>query len=206
MERPQIRRLIGIGLMTVVTVVGIVGLKSAYGDEFARLTPFSLMVSASVIALDHRLWNRSFLIRCIFIFISGFIIEDMGVRTGLIFGHYSYGYSLGWKADGIPLIIGLNWLVLSYSAWHVTKLIRIPPALIPFAGALLMTGLDYLLEPFAVRFHLWRWNGAIPVQNYIAWLLLSGLFIGTIRSKQDPRINITAVYYLFLQIIFFVCV
>ena len=39
----------------------------------------------------------------------GFIFEIIGVKTGLIFGHYKYCNGLGTKVFDVPLIISLNW-------------------------------------------------------------------------------------------------
>jgi putative membrane protein len=47
--------------------------------------------------------------------VAGFFIEAIGVNTGLIFGNYVYKTTLGWKFLETPLIIGVNWILLTCS-------------------------------------------------------------------------------------------
>ena len=53
------------------------------------------------------------------IFLLGFVVEVVGVQTGLIFGSYSYGATLGVKLFDTPLLIGLNWIFVSYSSYSI---------------------------------------------------------------------------------------
>ena len=61
--------------------------------------------------------NSVSLIKAVFFAFSlGFIIEVLGVQTGVLFGAYSYGDPLGFKVFDVPLLIGVNWLILSFSS------------------------------------------------------------------------------------------
>ena len=42
------------------------------------------------------------------------ISEILGVNYGLIFGDYIYLDNLGYKVFGVPVIIGVNWIILTY--------------------------------------------------------------------------------------------
>jgi putative membrane protein len=73
-----------------------------------------------------------------------------------------------------------------------------------FTGACLMVGLDFFIEPMAIRYGLWEWqNNQIPVLNYIGWfitsLLLSALFHILYFEKHN---RIAPVMYL-VQFLFF---
>ena len=46
-------------------------------------------------------------------FLTGMITEILGVQWGWIFGNYQYGDALGYKVLGVPLLIGVNWALLT---------------------------------------------------------------------------------------------
>ena len=43
------------------------------------------------------------------------ISEIVGVKFGIIFGDYKYGYALGYKIFEVPILIGANWAILTVS-------------------------------------------------------------------------------------------
>ncbi len=76
--------------------------------------------------------------------------------------------------------------------------------LVSVLAALLMVLLDYFMEPFAVRQHLWQWNnGHVPMHNYLGWfvcgVLIQYLYIKAI--KYPPNKLAMPVY--FIQLGFF---
>ena len=38
---------------------------------------------------------------------------------------------------------------------------------------MLMVVYDFALEPAAIDLNMWDWGGPVPMQNYIAWLVIS---------------------------------
>ena len=48
-------------------------------------------------------------------------MEEIGVRTGLIYGAYHYSDQLGAKLGHVPVIIPLAWFMMIYPSWMVTK-------------------------------------------------------------------------------------
>jgi putative membrane protein len=58
--------------------------------------------------------NVGFIIFVASVFVIGFFSETVGVKTGLIFGEYSYGKALGFQWMQVPLLIGLNWFIIIY--------------------------------------------------------------------------------------------
>lgn len=98
------------------------------------------------------------------------------------FGHYSYGETLGFKYEDVPIIIGLNWYLLAYISTDLSARTKFPLFVKVILGALFMTAIDYLIEPIAIRFGFWFWHsGQIPLSNYVGWFwyhfLCSGLRI-----------------------------
>ena len=139
------------------------------------------------------------------VYCLGFLIELIGVNTGLVFGGYTYGKALGIKLWATPLMIGVNWMILVYSAGVFLEQFKLKSSvLFAILGALILTAIDFLIEPVAVRFDYWSWNeGIIPVQNYIGWYLFSFLLFMLFRKMNFKKENKAAILLLFVQALFF---
>jgi uncharacterized membrane protein len=171
---------------------------------FEALTPLNLIISAFALFFFHPNWSKKQVLACAVIFLIGFSIELVGVQTGLFFGTYAYAHSLGTKLWGVPLVIGVNWLVLLYATsslvagWQANILVK---ALVP---AFLMTSLDYLIEPVAIEHYFWHWFGVpIPFSNYRDWFIASyslGVFF---FWAGVPKPNRMAYIILLAQLFFF---
>ncbi|MDD3441105.1 MAG: carotenoid biosynthesis protein [Opitutae bacterium] len=111
-----------------------------------------------------------------------FAAEAVGVATGLVFGEYEYGATLGPAWRGVPLIIAFNWVVVvNGTVWMATRLTAGSPAagrrwkIALWAGLAAML-FDVLMEPVAMRLDYWRWPGdTVPLQNYAAWFAIAAL-------------------------------
>ncbi len=192
-------------LLTLMYLSGAVGLQIAASTPlFRTLTPLNLVVSLAFL-----IWfcpNRNFVfwVYCSLVFCLGFGIEVLGVKTGLIFGQYWYGQTLGTKLFDVPLTIGCNWLLLNYSAnvfadrFFTSKLLK------AILAALLMTCLDVLIEPVAMQLDFWDWaNHTVPIQNYVAWFVISFLLSATFFYLNVSKKNQLAGLLLLLQTLFF---
>jgi putative membrane protein len=51
--------------------------------------------------------------------VVSYLMEEIGVRTGFIFGAYLYSNQLGPKTGHVPLLIPLAWFMMVYPAWVV---------------------------------------------------------------------------------------
>jgi bisanhydrobacterioruberin hydratase len=136
---------------------------------------------------------------------TGYLIEVAGVNTGVIFGHYSYGDSLGIKLAGTPLIIGLNWLFLVYTSAAILESFAISSFLKVLLASFLMLLFDIVLEQLAPMLDMWYWNsGIVPLKNYIAWFIVALVFQFILRSFRINTMNYMAVAMLSVQLLFFV--
>lgn len=153
---------------------------------FIALVPYSLLLSYIILFFFHRKdYRPATLAVLVFIALAGFFIEVAGVYTGHVFGEYEYGSTLGFKVLGVPLLIGSNWLMLSYASHLFIRRWKIPILLQISLGALIMTAYDWLMEPAAIDLGMWSWAGeAIPLQNYLAWFVLSFTFLGLLRIAK----------------------
>jgi putative membrane protein len=106
--------------------------------------------------------------------VVGFVVEILGINTGVIFGDYTYGDVLGWKIAGTPPVIGVNWFLVTYAINQLVDIAKIKKILHASIAATLITSLDYLIEPDAIRLGMWTWTEeTIPIKNYIAWWVVS---------------------------------
>lgn len=180
MIKLTLKEKIGIGIVLMMHVVGIIGLNfSAFGENFANLTPVNLLVTLTVILFFHKQFNIHFLLFSLSAFSIGMLVEILGVQTGQIFGAYEYSSILGPHLLGVPFMIGLNWFLLLYVIGAFLQSFSFSKSILAVLGAFLMTIVDIVIEPFAIHFNLWKWtevqHGNVPFQNYIAWFVISYL-------------------------------
>lgn len=55
--------------------------------------------------------------------VVSYALEETGVRTGLIYGHYHYSDMLGAKLGDVPVLIPLAWFMMIYPSWIVARAI-----------------------------------------------------------------------------------
>jgi len=191
-------------ILLLFHISGLIGMNTSSKEWFLMLTPLNLLISVFVLFRHENLKNIKLIFFMLLIFLLGYFLEVLGVNTGLIFGEYMYGPVLGFKWINTPLMIGTNWLILVFCTGVVldkTNFSIIQKSLI---GGLIMTSIDYIIEPVAIKFNFWRWvGGVIPLQNYISWFLFSTLFIYIFYKFNIERNNKVAPWLLVIQIIFF---
>lgn len=191
-------------ILIIIYVVGVVGLNTEYREQVAALTPFTLILSGIVVLINHREWNRYFAIFVFMIIIAGYLVELAGIESGMIFGHYTYGETLGYKLYGVPVIIGLNWFLLVYSCGMAANIFRYSVFIKSIIGALLMVIIDLSLEPVAVSLDFWTWeNGIIPLQNYVGWFIIAFFMNIYFQRLGLKKMNRIAIALFIIQYIFF---
>lgn len=135
--------------------------------------------------------------------VISYLMEEVGVRTGLIFGAYHYSDHLGAKLGHVPVIIPLAWFMMIYPSWTVaraliptleTHSLRGLTALASLA-ALVMTAWDVVMDPPMAASGNWVWEhgGAyfgVPRHNYAGWLLTTFLVywvVGWLARSSEPK-------------------
>jgi putative membrane protein len=188
-------------------LVGIAGfLFPSTRHIFNRLTPLALLLSAGFLIWFHQpKFTKKMLVVFGIIFIFSFLVEAIGVKTGLIFGEYIYGNGLGLKLFETPLMIGLNWLMLIYCTQIIAERISEDQTIRLFFAPFLMVIYDLVLEQAAPLLGMWSWaGGKIPVQNYVAWYLLAFLFHLLLQKTKTEFSNKLAIPVFVIQFLFFV--
>lgn len=197
---------LAVAILVIFHAVGFWGLLfSGRPEYFQELTPMNLLLTNTLLFAFHHRWNTAFILFAAVVFAVGFFSEVLGVHTGLLFGDYAYGAALGVKVWEVPLLIGLNWLMLIYTTGHISNYTRLPWFAKAILGAMLMVLLDFFIEPVAMAFDFWDWqSGHIPFSNYIGWFLVAlGL---QVYFQQAPifKENRLATYVYLVQLLFFV--
>ena len=164
-----------IGIIILFHLVGSVGLAmpstKAY---FLSLSSYNLLLSFLVVLIAPGLKRLRFYLFVLFVFLIGYGVEWIGVHTHYLFGIYSYGKNLGLKLSGIPLIIGINWVVLILVTHSISLKFLNHSIFTPVLAAIFMVGLDILIEPVAIKSDYWSWfENQIPVFNYVCWFFIS---------------------------------
>lgn len=201
------REAMSAGVLGLFYLAGVIGLSSSLRDAFLLVTPLNLLLSLAVILYNHENWTVKFILTSVIIALIGFFVEVLGVQTGIIFGDYEYGNVLGWKVFGVPLILGVNWLILIYASGMVINHFwrRFPIPFKAFLAAGLMVGLDVLIEPVAMELGFWNWEGGIvPLQNYLGWFV-TAYILQLILFYSEPKeaTNHVATILYWLQVFFF---
>ncbi|MBL7937669.1 MAG: carotenoid biosynthesis protein [Bacteroidia bacterium] len=192
---------IAILIILIFHVVGFIGfiVNPVY---FKSLSPVNLLLSFGLIVLMSNQINWQFYGSLLLVAVLGFFVEVAGVKTELIFGSYVYGKALGYQLLSVPLLIGVNWAILLYSTAQLSKFKN--PLLNALFGAFLMVALDYFIEQNASKFDFWYWKESIiPLQNYIAWFIISFLLNLLVQKQLAQKPNYTSKAFYFIQFAFF---
>ena len=205
--RPGPRHRVAWWLLVTSYVFGAVMLAHGVHPSFVYLTAPHLVFSAGLLLSAHRprpsarLWVWAGL--CLAV---GWLAEYVGVHGGWLFGSYVYGDVLGPKLRAVPLVIGVNWILVVYAVCNSLALgARAWPRWAKvLAAAAALVALDFVIEPVAIALDFWTWDGgAPPLQNYIGWALVglaqAGLYFGLLPFAE----NRLAPVLLVLQVAFF---
>jgi uncharacterized membrane protein len=142
--------------------------------------------------------------------IVSYVMEEVGVRTGLVFGAYHYSDMLGTKLGHVPILIPLAWFMMIYPSWMVARALlrgvdqgssvgNIARAAV---AACVMTAWDTVMDPGMAASGNWIWEkgGAyfgVPMHNYFGWLLTTFLvyvIAGYLWRRLDKSAGVTRAF------------
>lgn len=129
---------------------------------------------------------------------GGLLVEIVGTTTGWPFGDYTYDPGrLGPTLAGVPVLIGLAWTAGAYPAWCAAERVAAGRSwlrvLLATAG---LAGWDLYLDPQMVADGQWHWAPggtglpglpAIPLSNYLGWLLTAALMMLALNAAAGDR-------------------
>ncbi|MBC5994076.1 carotenoid biosynthesis protein [Pontibacter cellulosilyticus] len=197
---------LAIAVLVIFHAVGLWGLLFSGDPEyFQNLTPMNLLLTNALLFSFHKSWNKDFILFAIFVFAVGFFSEVVGVHTGLLFGDYTYGEALGLKVWEVPVLIGLNWLMLVYTTGHISNYTGWHWIAKAIFGAGLMVLLDFFIEPVAMQYDFWSWSGnTVPFTNYVGWFMIALVLQLYFHKSDFKRQNRLAPMVYLVQLLFFV--
>lgn len=202
---------ISIAVIIIFHLVGLIGFSL---DDliplFKILVPAHLLLMTFILFFNHKDWNTHFYVFLVSVFLFSFSIESIGTNTGVIFGEYTYLTTLGYKIFNTPLMIGINWIILVYSAGvYLQGLMPSNSAssvlIKSLMGAAILTIIDFFIEPMAIKYEYWTWHGTtVPLQNYVAWFITAFVFMLVFNKLKFNKSNPIAHILLIVQSLFFV--
>ncbi len=126
---------------------------------------------------------------------GGLVAEAVGWRTGLPFGNYRYGDSLGVQIAGVPIVVPLAWAMMGWLALlcgrRVADCLQIGRpnpmrnwTIVAVIGALVLVTWDLFLDPQMVDAGHWYWRKTrgpslhgIPLVNSLGWFIVGALMV-----------------------------
>jgi uncharacterized membrane protein len=118
-----------------------------------------------------------------------FVVEAIGVRTGVPFGSYGYDGGLGPAVLRVPLVVPLAWAMFAYPALVAGRLLGHAWLL----GAWGLASWDLFLDPQMVDAGHWHFaGGGVPLTNDVGWALVSLVLMGVL-SRLSWRDSVTGV-------------
>ena len=208
LERPKdLKNLYAAIFIYLYFIAGIIWhLWSVTRGLMLQITPYGLFFAGILVLYPCIKEKRKKLLTWIIItYIITFILEIIGVKTGNIFGKYSYGFVLGPKIFDVPFIIGLNWVVVILGTVIISKMFSKNVLYSSIIAGLLTVIFDLALEPVAFKFGYWFWQwNIIPLQNYIAWFVISFLSAVFFNLLNVGLKSTLPKHYFYAQVIFFI--
>ena len=165
---------LAIGLVWLFNITAIIGIGLGHQEWFIEKTYVNMLLyTVFLIALFPINGSRN-----IFLFTLAFLIgmssEWIGVNTSWLFGSYFYGENLGVKLGGVPLLIGVNWAVLSLISADLVHRLNTSKYIKALLAASLMVGLDLFMEYSAASLDFWYFEGGLaPLKNYLSWFAVA---------------------------------
>jgi bisanhydrobacterioruberin hydratase len=181
-------------------------------DYILTLTTLVISIITALVVLFWQIDHKQRLIVALVAISIGMASEIIGVNTGILFGDYSYSStSLGLKIFGVPLLVGIMWLLVTASAWQIALLGGFSKRATVVLASFITVIFDLLLEQYATAYGLWAWQGGvIPLLNYLTWFFVSMIifivFSFVIKQNYISKYGIAAIplmmLYFWLMLIF----
>ncbi len=171
---------------------------------FCPFTPYTLLFTCFVFLIHQPVSDKKYISAFLSIAVLGYIIELIGIKTGLLFGNYSYGNGLGLKLLDVPLIISINWAMLICAGIVTVRKVFRNKFIVISVTALLVTFIDLIIEQVAQKLDFWQFEGGLAgLHNYLGWIgvvvFTSYVFYPAIIKGNSKVSSIV----LILQILFF---
>lgn len=198
------RPIIGVIIISAFYFFGVLGILSDNKEWFIEKTAFNLSLSFLILIAYQKKYSWSLLWSFLFCYVVGYAAEYLGVNFGLIFGDYIYPDTLGPQIGGVPIIIGVNWFLITFCVAGIIFPLKINGILKILIATIITVLIDVLIEPVAMELNFWNWdNNQIPFQNYIGWAVISFVIFSFYSLVKLPFDNKMKTVLLVWQVVFF---
>ena len=195
---------ISIFIIWLFHLSGMIGISFGDKDFFLAFTPINLFISFVLLFFNQKQIEAAELKSALLIFFIGMISEILGVNYGLIFGDYVYLDNLGIKILGVPILIGINWIILTFISGSLSSYFFKNKYLSVLVGAIIMLLLDILIEPVAPLLGFWIFDlPEVPLQNFIGWFLIALITQMIYQFKIVHKEHTFSTHLLIVNAIFF---
>ena len=195
---------ISVFIIWLFHLCGMVGISYGNKDFFLAFTPINLFISFVLLFVNQKQLESTELKSAFLIFFIGMVSEILGVNYGLIFGDYVYLDNLGVKILGVPVLIGVNWIILTFITGSLSSFIFKNKYVSILMGAILMIGLDLLIEPVAPLLGFWIFDlQKVPLQNYLGWFVIGMITQALFQFKIAEKELTFSTHLLIINAIFF---
>lgn len=195
---------ITISIVWLFHISALIGVSLGNLDWFIEKTPLNLCLSLLLFFISYPLIKQKQWLAFAIFFIGGMFAEWLGVKFNLLFGTYAYGSNFGPKLDGVPLLIGCYWALLTFITSSILDYSKLAVWLKVILGSVLMVILDFFMEHSAPTFDFWTFDGNVaPLQNYIAWFSIAVIFHIILRLFKINGNKVFSLNLYLAQLIFF---
>ena len=195
---------ISVFIIWLFHLCGMVGISYGNKDFFLAFTPINLFISFVLLFVNQKQLESKELKSAFLIFFIGMVSEILGVNYGLIFGDYVYLDNLGVKILGVPVLIGVNWIILTFITGSLSSFIFKNKYVSILMGAILMIGLDLFIEPVAPLLGFWIFDlQKVPLQNYLGWFVIGMITQALFQFKIAEKELTFSTHLLIINAIFF---
>ncbi|MBK9576396.1 MAG: carotenoid biosynthesis protein [Fibrobacteres bacterium] len=214
--------IVGLGLWTVLALLGHaffppgseapVSLPIALDVFRTGFAQSQILLSALVLIILVRESPRGSAMGLVAVFLASWVIEAVGVQTGIPFGAYAYAEGLGLHLPGeVPWSVPLSWAAATLGVHLFLRRFAPDAGWIRrvFAGSMLLLAWDLVLDPAmssVLPFWIWGTDGfwyGVPASNLLGWYVSGAVFLGMLevfasRFERIPSAGILGGYLLLL--------
>lgn len=159
-----------------------------------------------LLSLLHAGWALGWRNAGLFFLISAVVayaFEEVGVRTGWVYGSYHYSDMLGPKLGHVPVMIPLSWFMMVYPCYVISSLLAGGRGYGPVGsfggsvmsvvlGAALMTGWDLVMDSGMTAAGYWVWHEGgpwwgVPLHNFGGWMATTLTVFGVYRLVERKQ-------------------
>ena len=168
-----------------------------------------LGIASFLLIFSRAIYQRSR--RTIFEILAAFVFGLLLEVTNIYFSHaYYYSDQFLLKIFDVPIVIGMFWAVIIYSAMLLSDQYRISWKIKPIFDALTALILDLSVDAVAIRLHLWHWQiplnqewYGVPFENLFGWIAVVFAFSLIVRFIRtlNPKRFLTKLLKLFSPLI-----